>query len=313
MTTRDGTSLAVDVRLPGPADKGPYPTLVEYSGYGYANPAGAESGISQIMNLLGYAVVDVNMRGTGCSGGAFDYFERLQSLDGYDVVETAARQPWVLHNRVGMVGVSYGGISQLFVGATSAAAPGRDHPAVGDRQHRHHALPGRPAQHRLRRAVGAGPGRRLEAGLADRGPGLGLQADPGRGSDLQGQPDPAHRSRGPDRQDLQEPLLPAESREPTVSRDLRQQHQGARLHGLSVQRRADRRPLSQPRRPVHRRRAASGSPSPTASTSIPSIPRPSTAGSTSWSCTSPSENRSTHRGRRPRRRGSTRPRWASRV
>ena len=118
MTARDGTSLSLDVRLPGPAADGPYPTLVEYSGYGYANPAGAESGISQILNLLGYAVVDVNMRGIGCSGGAFDYFETLQSLDGYDVVETAARQPWVLHNRVGMAGVSYGGISQLFVGAT---------------------------------------------------------------------------------------------------------------------------------------------------------------------------------------------------
>ena len=119
MNTRDGTSLALDVRLPGPPSAGPYPTLVEYSGYGYANPAGPESGISQILNLLGYAVVDVNMRGTGCSGGAFDYFERLQSLDGYDVVETAARQPWVLHNMVGMAGVSYGGISQLFVGATA--------------------------------------------------------------------------------------------------------------------------------------------------------------------------------------------------
>jgi uncharacterized protein len=116
--TRDGTSLALDVRLPGPASDGPYPTLVEYAGYGYANPAGAESGISQLLNLLGYAVVDVNMRGTGCSGGAFDYFEPLQSLDGYDIVETVARQPWVLHNRVGMAGVSYGGISQLFVGAT---------------------------------------------------------------------------------------------------------------------------------------------------------------------------------------------------
>ena len=43
--------------------------------------------------LLGYAVVDVNMRGTGCSGGAFDYFEPLQALDGYDVIETVARQP----------------------------------------------------------------------------------------------------------------------------------------------------------------------------------------------------------------------------
>jgi uncharacterized protein len=119
VSTRDGTSLAVDVRLPGPASAGPYPTVVEYSGYGYADPAGPQSGIAPILNLLGYAVVDVNMRGTGCSGGAFDYFERLQSLDGYDVVETTARQPWVLGSRVGMAGVSYGGISQLFVGATA--------------------------------------------------------------------------------------------------------------------------------------------------------------------------------------------------
>lgn len=119
LTTRDGTQLAISVRLPGPPEDGPYPTLVEYSGYGYADPAGPESGISAIANLLDYAVVDVNMRGSGCSGGAFDYFERLQGLDGYDVVETVARQPWALNKRVGMMGVSYGGISQLFVGATA--------------------------------------------------------------------------------------------------------------------------------------------------------------------------------------------------
>ena len=116
VTTRDGTKLAMNVYLPG--GSGPYPTLVEYSGYGYANPAGAESSIEQIATLLGFAVVDVNMRGTGCSGGAFDYFEPLQSLDGYDVIETVARQPWVLHHKVGMMGVSYGGISQLFVAQT---------------------------------------------------------------------------------------------------------------------------------------------------------------------------------------------------
>jgi len=116
LTTRDGTSLAIDVHLP--PGQGPYPTLVEYSGYGYANPAGGESSIAQIANLLGFAVVDVNMRGTGCSGGAFDYFEPLQGLDGYDVIETVARQPWVLNGRVGMMGISYGGISQLFVAAT---------------------------------------------------------------------------------------------------------------------------------------------------------------------------------------------------
>jgi predicted acyl esterase len=118
LRTRDGTTLAIDVHLPGPASAGPYPTLVEYSGYGYADPAGPVSGIAPIANLLGFAVVDVNMRGTGCSGGSFDYFEPLQSLDGYDVVETVARQPWVLGHRVGMMGISYGGISQLFVAAT---------------------------------------------------------------------------------------------------------------------------------------------------------------------------------------------------
>lgn len=118
LTTRDGTRLAIAVRLPAASVKPPYPTLVEYSGYGYADPAGGESSIAQIAQLLGYAVVDVNMRGTGCSGGAFDYFEPLQGLDGYDVVETVARQPWVLHHKVGMMGISYGGISQLFVAAT---------------------------------------------------------------------------------------------------------------------------------------------------------------------------------------------------
>jgi predicted acyl esterase len=118
LTTRDGTKLAINVHLPGPADQGPYPTLVEYAGYGYANPAGGQSSIAQIPQALGFAVVDVNMRGTGCSGGAFDYFEALQGLDGYDVIETVARQPWAAHHKVGMMGISYGGISQLFVAAT---------------------------------------------------------------------------------------------------------------------------------------------------------------------------------------------------
>jgi hypothetical protein len=121
LTTRDGTKLAIDVHTP--AGPGPWPTLIEYSGYGYATPYGApQSGLGSEVTLLGYAVVDVNMRGTGCSGGAFSYFERLQALDGYDVIQTIARQRWVLHHKVGMLGISYGGISQLFVGATDPPA-----------------------------------------------------------------------------------------------------------------------------------------------------------------------------------------------
>ncbi len=117
LTTRDGTQLAIDVHpptFPPTKHKGAYPTLIEYSGYGYANPAGPESGLAQVANAMGFAVVDVNMRGTGCSGGAFDYFEPLENLDAYDVIQTIGHQPWVLDHKVGMFGVSYGGISQLF-------------------------------------------------------------------------------------------------------------------------------------------------------------------------------------------------------
>ena len=136
MTTRDGTKLAYSVHPPTDVinnengldlppdvtsqitDHVPAPTLVEYSGYGYARPSGPVSGIAALANLMGFTVVDVNMRGTGCSGGAFDFFEPLQNLDGYDVVETVAHQPWVAHNKVGMMGISYGGISQLFTAQT---------------------------------------------------------------------------------------------------------------------------------------------------------------------------------------------------
>jgi len=117
METRDGTLLAVNVVLPGPPDQGPYPTVVEYSGYDPANPDSQQPGML-VAGLLGYATIGVNMRGTGCSGGAFDYFETLQTTDGYDVIETVAAQPWVKDHRVGMVGVSYPGISQLFVAQT---------------------------------------------------------------------------------------------------------------------------------------------------------------------------------------------------
>ena len=58
------------------------------------------------------------MRGTGCSGGAFDLFGLPSDYDGYDVVQTVGAQPWVLHHKVGMVGISYSGFSQLVVAGT---------------------------------------------------------------------------------------------------------------------------------------------------------------------------------------------------
>lgn len=143
ITTRDGTKLSAFVYLP--PGEGPFPTVVEYSGYDPSNPTTditealedidlgdpallcesirlvcntpAQPG-SIIAAAMDYAVVAVNMRGTGCSGGAYDFFEPLQLTDGYDIIETAAAQDWVRGNKVGMVGLSYPGISQLFVAST---------------------------------------------------------------------------------------------------------------------------------------------------------------------------------------------------
>jgi predicted acyl esterase len=137
LTTRDGTKLSYFLTLPGPADQGPYPTVLSYSGYSPSRPGhvineqvagfcdqfpilcdAPDDPSNLIAGLMGFATLGVNIRGTGCSDGAYDYFEPLQSLDGYDVVEILGRQPWVLDGKVGMVGLSFPGIAQLFVAAT---------------------------------------------------------------------------------------------------------------------------------------------------------------------------------------------------
>jgi predicted acyl esterase len=112
--SRDGTTLSANVSLP--AGPPPYPTVVEYSGYDPSNPGNTT--FAKIFNALGFAYVGVNIRGTGCSGGSFLPFEPVQSLDGYDAIEAIAAQPWVKFNKVGMVGISYPGIEQLYVART---------------------------------------------------------------------------------------------------------------------------------------------------------------------------------------------------
>lgn len=118
LKTRDGTELSVQVVLPGPPENGPYPTVMEYSGYDPSSPTTGQPQYKLLMPPSGYAWVGVNIRGSGCSGGAFNFFENMQALDGYDAIETIAAQPWS-DGHVGMVGISYAGISQLFVARTA--------------------------------------------------------------------------------------------------------------------------------------------------------------------------------------------------
>ena len=127
LRTRDGTLLAYQVVLPDEDEfgPGPYPVVIDYSGY---RPSiDFFDGVHRVFPAEGYAAVGVNIRGSACSGGAFDYFEPLQALDGYDMVEAIAAQDW--SDGVALIGKSYPGISQLFVASTAppsldALAPG---------------------------------------------------------------------------------------------------------------------------------------------------------------------------------------------
>ena len=134
---RDGITLAATLRLPlgkTSLSQGPFPTLIEYSGYGTAAPGSlldAELGKYKgnpallpdtatvvgavLAPSLGFAVVSLQMRGTGCSGGAFDLFGPSEATDGYDAIQEVAAQPWAKGHKVGLVGISYSGISQFAV------------------------------------------------------------------------------------------------------------------------------------------------------------------------------------------------------
>jgi predicted acyl esterase len=141
LTMRDGVQLAATVRLPLGATmaNAPFPTVVEDSGYAIAGPHSLVDAVlgrnggklsdpllpstatavgSLVAPLLGFATISLQMRGTGCSGGAFDLFGLPTTYDGYDAVQIAAAQPWVAHHKVGLVGISFSGISQLFVAGT---------------------------------------------------------------------------------------------------------------------------------------------------------------------------------------------------
>ena len=142
ITMRDGITLAATVRFPlgkNCSASGPCPTVLEYSGYNVAGPTdpipslldgavGAQCSNCGNADLLpdsatdvgavvarvsGFATVSLQMRGTGCSGGAFDLFGYPSDYDAYDAIEIVAHQPWVAHHKVGMVGISYSGLSEL--------------------------------------------------------------------------------------------------------------------------------------------------------------------------------------------------------
>lgn len=131
-SARDGTPLGGHVYLPTTAP--PYAVVLELSPYwnsGGYGPSEAQDAVIEGRRTMareslqpfieaGFAVALVNMRGTGESGGCFQWGNRLDASDAYDVIEALAKEPWS-SGAIGMTGLSYPAWSQYL--AVSAAPP----------------------------------------------------------------------------------------------------------------------------------------------------------------------------------------------
>ncbi len=166
------------------------PRSIEYSGYGTAGPTdpipsllaqathsactgcgdphllpdGATDVGAVLARVSGFATVSLQMRGTGCSGGAYDLFGYPSDYDAYDAIEIVAHQGWVAHHKVGMVGHQLLGTVRAALGRHRPARPGRHRPDEPDRRPVLHRVPGRHLQRRLRRRLDRRADRRRQAG-----------------------------------------------------------------------------------------------------------------------------------------------------
>ena len=120
----DGVDLRVDIHYPTDRDTGepaagPFPVLMSMTPYGKkAPPPAAQIGGGATPYLIkrGYIEVMVDVRGCGVSGGSFQMFGERQAQDGVELVDWASKLPNA-NGRVGMFGVSYLAINQLFTAA----------------------------------------------------------------------------------------------------------------------------------------------------------------------------------------------------
>jgi len=120
---RDGVKIYVDVFRP--ADEKPAPPILAWGPYGKHSPTNMakqfpRAGITAQLSAYtafeapdpmhwaaaGYAVLNVDPRGTWFSEGTATYLSPEEAQDVYDLVEWAGTQPWS-NGKVGLLGVSY--------------------------------------------------------------------------------------------------------------------------------------------------------------------------------------------------------------
>ena len=131
ITMEDGVKLAADVHLPEDlAEDDKVPALLYQTRYwrSYRSQAAGIgnsilTAIDKLFLINGYAVVKVDVRGTGASFGFRESeYGPDEVLDGYDIVEWIVQQPWS-NGKVGSYGISYSGTTAEFLLANQ-------HPAV---------------------------------------------------------------------------------------------------------------------------------------------------------------------------------------
>ena len=117
LRVRDGVELAYDVYRPhAPGEK--FPAVLAWSPYtrqlqSTLAPIGQnEAGLTEFWVPRGYVHVIADVRGTNDSSGAWDHWGPEEQRDLKEMIEFIASQPWC-NGKVGMVGCSYFGMSQL--------------------------------------------------------------------------------------------------------------------------------------------------------------------------------------------------------
>jgi len=121
-TMRDGVRTAV--RIYRPDGPGRFPALFAASPYMYATDDIPHSRlflwrevgpVQWYVEQHGYAYVHADVRGSGDSEGVYNFLDRVEQQDYYELVEWVARQDWCDGN-VGGIGQSYYAWSQWFMG-----------------------------------------------------------------------------------------------------------------------------------------------------------------------------------------------------
>ena len=114
----DGTHLAARIWLPVDAECEPVPAIFEYLPYRKRDGTAARDAINNpYLAGHGYACVRVDIRGNGESEGLMaDEYSEQEQLDGVEVIDWIAAQPWC-SGRVAMMGISWGGFNGLQIAA----------------------------------------------------------------------------------------------------------------------------------------------------------------------------------------------------